>query len=139
MATEYRVAAFVSAGRWVARCPRCPSAEQHGICADGSTGGLEGDRFTCREAYGGCGFRCGADWPGTVDQITALLAARPPAYRNWLPGETVLDLLAENIDHGIIPTGALEGGPTRKLLEIVGDDVIVGSLECAPQPLQIGR
>jgi hypothetical protein len=134
----FRVAAFMSAGRWVARCPRCTSAEMRGRCDDGTTGGLDADRFVCRESHGGCGFTCGVDWPSTITQIEALLIPRPPVHRNWQPGETLQDLLAENAEHGIVPTGALEGGPTRQLLAIVGDDVVVGSLESAPQPLELG-
>lgn len=128
---ELRAVVFMAGGRWAASCPRpfCLNAEGFGPQQDGITGGLTGDMFYCREAYGGCGMRCPADWPSNVSEIEALVMPRPvPATRNWLPGEALHDLLAENVAHGIVPTSALEGGPTRKLLEIVGDQVTVGQL-----------
>lgn len=33
--------------------------------------------------------------------IEAVLADRPPENRNWLPGETIQDLVYENLDHGV--------------------------------------
>jgi hypothetical protein len=128
-------------------CPRpgCLNAEIFGRTEvgvltlgwpDGGTiGGLTGDTFYCRIEFGGCGLTCPADWPPNVADIEALVMPRPvPATRNWLPGETMLDLLAENIEHGIVPTAALEGGPTRKLLEIIGDEVTVGQLGFERRP-----
>lgn len=90
-------------GRWLAECPRpgCASAESYGP-------GLDGERFTCRVEAGGCGLRCRAVWPEALETIERLLLARPvPATRNWEPGETVHDLLAENVMHGILPDGPL--------------------------------
>ena len=129
--------AWLSAGKWIASCPRpfCLNAEGFGPQQDGVAGGLTGTTFHCREAYGGCGLTCPADWPTNVADIEALVMPRPvPATRNWLPGESLGDLLAENIEHGLVPTEALTGGPTRKLLEVVGDQVTVGQLKCAERP-----
>jgi hypothetical protein len=40
--------------------------------------------------------------PGEMSQIEAALLVRPvPNNRNWRPGETVEDLIAENIEHGL--------------------------------------
>lgn len=41
--------------------------------------------------------------PGSArDAIEAALLSRKPANRNWHPGETVADLVAENEAHGVI-------------------------------------
>lgn len=107
-----RATVIVSHGRWVARCPRpgCMNAEQFGTCDDGTAGGLTGSSFHCRVEYGGCGLTCAADWPHNVDDIERLLRLRPvPATRNWEPGETVEDLLCENVRHGCIPPELLAG------------------------------
>jgi hypothetical protein len=127
---------FLYSGHWVARCPRqgCHNAEQVGRCDDGTTGGLDGQRFYCRESHGGCGFTCAADWPPNISDIEKLVMCRPvPATRNWLPGEDLHDLLQENLEHGIVPTEALEGAD-RPILGIIGDEVRIGSLESMQRP-----
>ena len=117
MDTDQLVAvAFVSHGQWVARCPRrgCLNAEGFGPDAAGAAGGLTGSTFRCREEYGGCGLRCAAVWPAQVDLIDQVLRARPvPATRNWQPGEPVVDLVAENLEHG----AALPDGIADRVLE----------------------
>lgn len=145
--TTYVAVARMSHGRWVASCPRpgCVNAEAFGRCDDGTIGGLEGDRFTCRTeghtqdgrraAYGGCGLRCGVEWPGNVTALERVLFARPaPSSRNWTPGETVEDLVRENLMHGLVPSDVLNGGPTRPVLEFVGGDPVAGALEFDPDP-----
>jgi len=99
-------AAEVYHGQWIARCPRdgCYTIELAGRCDDGSTGGLSEDAFECRKSHGGCGLRCRPVWPDpeTRAAIVAALEARPaPMTRNWSPGETIEQLLAENIEHGV--------------------------------------
>jgi hypothetical protein len=86
LATDYVAVAYVNHGRWVARCPRpgCTNAEQAGRCDDGSVGGLEEHRFTCRAA------------------------AYSPITRNWHPGEDAGDLLRENLEHGLVPSHELD-------------------------------
>lgn len=96
---------FMDWGRWLAKCPRpgCTGAEQYGP-------GLDGARFWCRPGpkLGGCNFMCEAVWPAEIALIEKLLLPRPvPATRNWKPGESVHDLLAENILNGILPDGPL--------------------------------
>lgn len=102
---DYSVPVFMSWGKWVAKCPRpgCHNAEQFGKCDDATVGGLTGRAFYCRESHGGCGFECGADWPPNVDDIEFMTRARPKGARNWFPGETVNDLLRENVDHYLMP------------------------------------
>lgn len=91
-------------GRWIADCPRpgCPGAEHYGPHeVTGHIGGLTLDRFTC--AF--CKLTCLPDWPADTDSIGLILGQRPvPSTRNWLPGETLGSLLAENVLHGIAPT-----------------------------------
>lgn len=97
---------YLSHGRWVARCPRpgCANAEAFGRCDDGTVGGLAADGFNCRASHGGCGLQCAAQWPANRPDIEALTLGRPaPSTRNWLPGETLDELLAENMEHGLVP------------------------------------
>lgn len=87
-----RVKAFASWGRWVAPCPRCPSALD-----------LEPQTpvFQCWE----CGTRAEVEWPSEemVYGIERLLLMRPDVTKqNWLPGETLVDLVRENGAHGIL-------------------------------------
>lgn len=131
MATDLVAVVHMAMGRWAARCPRpgCANAECFGRCDDGSFGGLVDDgTFRCRPDKGGCGLICRAQWPPNVADLERVLLARPvPTSRNWQPGETVADLVAENIDNGLVPSDLLGGDGTagRRLL-IAGDDVAGG-------------
>lgn len=121
MATDLVAVAYLNHGRWVAHCPRpgCTNAEGFGRIDGGPAGGLRADSFECRAEIapglhmGGCGLRCAVDWPPEVAEIEALVMCRPsPVTRNWQPGETLHDLLKENLAHGLIPNDELEiGGP----------------------------
>ena len=128
---------FLSGGLWVAKCPRtgCMNAEKMGLCLDGTTGGLDGSRFYCRESHGGCGLTCAADWPPNVHDIEQVVLCRPvPSTRNWLPGEDLHDLLRENLNHGLVPAEALNDGPTRPVLGIYDNEITAGSLDWAQRP-----
>lgn len=126
---------FMRWGRWIARCPRpgCANAECYGNDDAGDVGGLAGS-FRCRLEKGGCGLQCDALWPEHVEDIERLLLARPvPATRNWEPGEDLVGLLAENIQHGIVPVthDAIEagrGGERIGRLLTIGPDGISGEL-----------
>ena len=78
--------AYVNHGRWVADCP-IPFCGQAWLA----------DRIPveCEN----CGQPPGPiEWPTEQERIESLLAVRPvPQTRNWLPGETVDDLIAENV------------------------------------------
>lgn len=142
LATDLLAVAWLYHGQWVANCPRaCGNAEKRGRCDDGTTGGLDSDRFYCRESHGGCGLRCAVEWPYRIAEIEALVLARPfRDTRNWRPDEDLIDLVGENMRHGIVPTGALEdGGPSRSLLSIVDNEVQAGALESAQRPSIEGR
>lgn len=50
-------------------------------------------------------------WPDQPGPIEAILSQRPDVRtRNWEPGETLLDLIKENVQHGLIPDHVLENG-----------------------------
>lgn len=90
MIVPYAVPAVANWGRWVAVCPRCPNADV----------ARPGQPFRCCE----CGVVCDVEWPSEEMRhgIERLLLMRPdPSKQNWHPGETLLDLMAENAQHGI--------------------------------------
>ena len=131
MAIEYQAVAYLNHGMWVAMCPRpsCNNAEKRGKCDDGTTGGLDSERFICRVSHGGCGLACGVVWPPEIAQIERLVMVRPiVTTRNWVPGETLHDLLHENAMHGFVPSDSLDGGPTRIILGIQGNEISHGTL-----------
>lgn len=83
------VLVYANHGRWVADCPACPSAAR--VRSDDPS-------FVCVE--------CGEgprplEWPSDRPQIEAVLAARKPQHRNWVPGETVAMLEDDNRAHGL--------------------------------------
>ena len=84
------VLAYVNHGRWVADCV-CNGAEIVGP-------GLE---MLC----GSCGARNTVKFPGpsTRDKIESVLLQREPLRQNWYTDETVDELVAQNIEHGIYP------------------------------------
>lgn len=85
---------IVEQGRWIVLCPFCSGAE----LAD-----PDDPRFYCLTCY------CApvgnkwllVQWPAARAGIEAALLVRPEANQNWLPGETVADLLAENREAGL--------------------------------------
>lgn len=110
--SDLRATVYVSWGLWVADCPRpgCLGAEHAGHAPlTGVVGGLTQSGFRCAR----CGLVCPSAWPDNAQDIWTLLEQRPlPETRNWSPAETLGDLLAENVLHGITDPAALpEGGP----------------------------
>lgn len=104
--------ARVNASRWIVDCPNrfCGSAAQL----------RPGDGFFCAE----CGTAADVVWPASTDAIEAALMLRPHwKNRNWEPGETVLDLLLENIRHGIpiVTHPELGASASRFVLEVAED------------------
>lgn len=90
--------AYVNHGRWVAECPHCYSAlivtpDEPFFCAECFNAGSGGALFE-------------VVFPDEKPEIEALLLLRPlikglPITRNWLLGETLDMLRAENIVNGV--------------------------------------
>jgi hypothetical protein len=90
--------AYVEAnwGRWLCRCPQpfCHNAMQ---VWPGQT------EFACL-GLDSCGLRCEIVWPANralIEQILEL--RRDVTQRSWLPGESVTDLMLENVHLGWPP------------------------------------
>jgi hypothetical protein len=83
------------------------------------------ERFVCL-GLDGCGEEADVVWPADPAAIEMLLMMRPvPRTRNWLPGESLEDLLGENLAHGIeLP--AIEDETTT--VAVIVDDRLVGGL-----------
>jgi hypothetical protein len=117
--------AEVICGQWAARCPRRDCAN----CMPLDAGQ---DTFVC-DSLGGCGFVAEAVvWPPDPDAIEALLMMRPVfTTRNYVLGETLEDLLAENAEHAVLPpewSAGLEAGDQRVVADIIGQRVVGGLL-----------
>lgn len=108
--------ARVNWGRWIVDCQVCPS----GMAVSPGTPGTR-----CLD----CGSLIGPiAWPADPDGVEAILSQRPdPNTRNWEPGETLENLLAENAAHGCLPQEwmALD---SRTLLLATADNRVVGGL-----------
>jgi hypothetical protein len=132
--TELRAVVFHSWGTWVALCPRpwCVHADHYGPGPNtGRLGGLGRDTFTCLR----CGLVCPADWPHNRADIETVLAQRPMREtRNWLPGETLVGLVAENAAHGLIEPTGLTGG----MLSLDDNLTDLGRLLVSTGPIAIG-
>lgn len=86
----FRVQVRANWGRWIADCPRCPSAE--------AMLSRHQPLFVCAD----CGLRAEIEWPPMTLDIERLLLMRPNVTnQNWEPGETLIDLMVENAEHGI--------------------------------------
>jgi hypothetical protein len=109
-----RIAVRANWGRWILDCARCTSATWIEPGAD---------LVCCRD----CGTPAEAVWPSAemVYGVERLLLMRPDVTtRNWEPGETLHDLMEENVAHGLIgPT--LESGAA---FGILGDSITTDRL-----------
>lgn len=108
-------------GRWIADCPSpfCLSALQ---VFPGQ------ELFRCLD----CDTEAEIAWPAAsmVDGIERLLIMRPdPMSRNWDWGETLSDLLNENMLHGVLADDRLIAAhPGGTLLSISGDVITADTL-----------
>jgi len=91
-----KAAVLVNHGRWAAFCPHCTGAsladpaDHRFFCVDCLNMHVDG-----RVIY--------ARWPKDWQEIEQRLLLRPDAdTRNWMPGERLADLDAENIEHGLV-------------------------------------
>lgn len=83
--------ARVNWGRWVADCP-----DSACFAAEAVMPGMA--RAHCAE----CDRPYEVRWPTERAEIDRVLSLRPvPATRNWFPGETVAQLVAENMEHKV--------------------------------------
>lgn len=103
--TEIEV--YANEGRWVVECPDCHSAQL--ACRTDP-------RFLCVE----CGNIAvegrwrSVVWPSDVAGVEAALEQRDDAVnQNWVPGETVDDLLEENLENGVTPPPVGRGSSRR--------------------------
>jgi len=88
------VAAEIHRSAWVVSCPFCRNAQVAEF----------GEPFFCVDCVmQGNGFKAmGIIFPENIDKIERILLKRPdPNTRNWLLGETIEQLIAENIDHEV--------------------------------------
>lgn len=95
------VHAYANRGRWVAECFDCSAAASLDRFQDG---------FVCE-----CGYPVSVVWPSEamVHGVERLLLMRPSRKnQNWLPQETLHDLLQENAENGVLTlhAEALESG-----------------------------
>lgn len=63
-----------------------------------------GEPFCCVDCVmsGNEGYSMDVVYPEERAEIERILMLRPnPLNRNWLPHETIADLIAENLEHGI--------------------------------------
>jgi hypothetical protein len=89
--------AEVHRGMWIARCPQP-------YCLTAIALPLGSLVMRCHGDRDACGAEAPVMWPRDPEAIAALLRMRPvPASRNWLPHESLQDLLTENAEHGLLP------------------------------------
>jgi len=91
--SKISVSAYINHARWVVSCPTCNSAQLTSP---------SDKRFFCVECcnveFGGLWLQ--VEWPKDPDGLSRALSTRPrAANRNWSPGETVEDLIAEKRLH----------------------------------------
>lgn len=86
------IAVYINHGRWIAECPDCHGAQL--ACRTDH-------RFLCNDCGNIAveGLWRPVDWPANPGAIEEALDMRPLANQNWVPGQTVDDLLAEEIAH----------------------------------------
>lgn len=113
--------AYVYCGEWVADCPRPGQEKDRPGCSNveflyrpAKPNGprvVAIDFFICSH----CGYQAKIAWPRRREDIMLALNVRPvPDNRNWYPkdhpvairfrlphGQTIMDLLAENVEHGV--------------------------------------
>lgn len=98
--------AYINHGRWIVEC-QCGNAVE--AVPDPATHQIKigQKRYRCEpwgaEAHpdGFCGAEYTVIWPRNAKRIVAVLSHRPRrSNQNWLPGESVALLIAENLEHG---------------------------------------
>lgn len=115
-----KVIAYKNHARWVAECPVCGGAEivapgEPFVCAVCNPG-IRANRFRpfgnpvrfakepdheVREQAYKVADKYEVEFPKDKQRIDELLSKRPTKNANWIPTETVKDLEAENMAHGV--------------------------------------
>lgn len=115
-------------GRWVGDCPSP-------FCASALQLSAEQPWFRCRD----CDATAEIVWPVQPGDIERLLMMRPDeTTRNWEPGETLHDLIEQNLAHGILPWD-LDAVASRGSGSLVlGKDRIVTGEQLADRQLTTG-
>ena len=120
----------VNWGRWIGDCPTR-------YCRTATRMDLYEPVFACAA----CGHAGDAIWPAYAHDIARLLMMRPDwTTRNWVPGEELHDLLAENVEHGVIAPDAglqLERG-NYQLVAVTGDRIVADMVTPAAKLRAIG-
>ena len=105
---QARHSVYVIRGRWVLVCCFCPGIQHLGHPAPSAFDqyGRPVERWACELCSNSAAGQRIADviWPEPryARDIYQVLNARPdPETRNWVPGETIGDLLAENVTNGV--------------------------------------
>jgi hypothetical protein len=118
--------AEVYRGMWIARCPQP-------WCDNAVALPLGVPVMLCYGDRDACGRESPVIWPRDPIAIATVLAMRPAAkIRNWLPHETVHDLLAENAEHGMLPDDWTESG--RLVLARTADGMVTDGVLAAILP-----
>lgn len=88
------VEAYVNEGRWLVDCPTCSGAQ---------LASRTDRRFMCNECanFEVAGQWRRVIWPRDVAAIEKALELRFHRNAHWRPGETVADLVAENVEQGV--------------------------------------
>jgi hypothetical protein len=118
--------AYANHGRWVAVCSHaayCDAAAHLERFQDG---------FICE-----CGRATTVVWPSgdMVFGVERLLSMRPhPKNRNWLPVETLTDLMLENGQHGIFEPilAGIPDKPGTILLSVEEGRIVTDALPALP-------
>lgn len=123
--------AEVQAGMWIARCPRRDCWNAVALILGDPVMVCHGDRHAC-------GAESPIVWPRDPEAIAALLRMRPaPLTQNWLPHETLQDLLTENAEHGCLPPEWLALEQRTLILHEVEGMAMAGLLaDSLPPPAQ---
>ena len=124
--------AYADYGRWVARSGR----------PDRCSYNAELEPFQPAFACPECGAVTEVIWPDaeTVQGVVRLLMMRPHAEnRNWKPGESLIDLMVENAEHGIFDGAGLDAAPGTALLVVDDNRIQTDALPASVEPaLAIG-
>ncbi len=91
-------AAYLNHGQWVVDCP---ADDCEAVLFANRTECECRDVSVCEHPLIPCGVSLQVVFPADRVGIDRLLGSRPRRNRNWIPSESVADLKAENMLHGV--------------------------------------